>query len=103
MIRMFVRVFSLCELVRHSLRSLESGSQVYGYNRMLFSEVIDQHKKHMARVYNLQRESPMRIYDTNIKAELPINVILNVSEYVKIKTNLAPRVGSQENKWQQSH
>ena len=29
------------------------GSQIYGYYRMLFQEVIDQHKKHMARVCNL--------------------------------------------------
>ena len=34
----------------------------------------------------------VEIYDTNIKPELPINVTLDASEYVKIKTNLAPRV-----------
>ena len=39
----------------------------------------------------------VEINDTNIKPELPINMILDASEYVKIKTNLAPRVGSQEN------
>ena len=45
----------------------------------------------------------VEINDTNIKPELPINVIFDASEYVKIKMNLAPRVGSQENQSQNSH
>lgn len=45
----------------------------------------------------------VEINDTNIKPELPINVIFDASEYVKIKINLAPRVGSQENQSQNSH
>ena len=39
----------------------------------------------------------VQIHDTNIKPELPIHVILEPSEHAKIKTNLAPRVGSQKN------
>ena len=35
--------------------------------------------------------------NTNIKPKLPILVNLGESEYTKIKSNLAPRVGSQEN------
>ena len=53
MLRMFGRAYSLSELVRHSLRSSGPGSHVSGYLRMLFQEVIDQQKKHMARVSNL--------------------------------------------------
>ena len=45
----------------------------------------------------------VEINDTNIKPELPINVIFDASEYVKIKINLPPRVGSQENQSQNSH
>lgn len=45
----------------------------------------------------------VEINDTNFKPELPINVIFDASEYVKIKINLAPRVGSQENQSQNSH
>ena len=45
----------------------------------------------------------VQIHDTNIKPELPIHVILEASEYAKIKTNLAPRVGSQENQKKNSH
>ena len=45
----------------------------------------------------------VEVNDTNIKPELPINVIFDASEYVKIKINLAPRVGSQENQSQNSH
>ena len=56
MLRIFVRVFSLCQLVKHSLRSSGPGSQVNGYYRMSFQQVIDQDKKHMARVCNRQRE-----------------------------------------------
>ena len=37
--------FSLCQLVRHSLKSSGLGSEVYGYYRMSFQEVIDQQKK----------------------------------------------------------
>ena len=39
----------------------------------------------------------VEIDNTDIKSELPIHMILGASEYAKIKTNLAPRVGSQEN------
>ena len=35
----------------------------------------------------------MEIDDTDIKPELPIDVILGAGEYAKIKTNSAPRVG----------
>ena len=35
----------------------------------------------------------VEIDDTDIKSELPIHVILGTSEYAKIKTNSAPRVG----------
>ena len=52
---MFV-FFSLCELLRHSLRSSGPGSQVYGYYRMSFQEEMNQHKKLMVRVCNLHRE-----------------------------------------------
>ena len=45
--------FSLFELVRRSLRSSGHGSQVYGYYRMSFQGMIDQHNKHMVRVCNL--------------------------------------------------
>ena len=49
--------FSLCQLVRRSLESSGFGSEVYGYYRMSFQEVIDQQKKkHMARVCDLYRE-----------------------------------------------
>ena len=47
--------FSFCELVRRSLRSSGPATQVCGYYKMLF-QVINQHKKHMARVCNLYRE-----------------------------------------------
>ena len=56
MLRMFVHVFSFCELVIHSLRSSGPVTQVYGYCKMLFQQVIDQHKKNMARICNLYRE-----------------------------------------------
>ena len=39
----------------------------------------------------------MEINDTDIKPELPIHVILGASKFAKFKTNLAPRVGIQEN------
>ena len=53
---MFLRVFSLSKQVRRSLRSSGPGSQVYGYYRMSFQEEMNQHKKLMVRVCNLQRE-----------------------------------------------
>ena len=56
MLRIFVQIFSLCELVRRSPRSSGAGNQVDGYYRMLFQKVIYQHKKNMARVCNLYRE-----------------------------------------------
>ena len=37
--------FSLCKLVRRSLKSSGLGNEVYGYYRMSFQEVIDQQKK----------------------------------------------------------
>ena len=39
----------------------------------------------------------MEINDTDSKPELPIHVILGASKYAKFNTNLAPRVGIQEN------
>ena len=39
----------------------------------------------------------VEIDDTDVEPELPIHVKLGASEYDKIKTNLAPRVGSQGN------
>ena len=39
----------------------------------------------------------VEIDDTDIKPELPIDLILEASEYAKIKKNLAPSVGSQKN------
>ena len=58
MLKMFSSCFcfSLCKLVRRSLRSSGSGGEVRGYYGMLLQEVIDQQKKHMARVCNLYRE-----------------------------------------------
>ena len=44
-----------------------------------------------------QHLKSVEIHDTNIKPELPIHLILWASEYAKIKTNLTPRVRSQEN------
>ena len=44
-----------------------------------------------------QHLKSVEIHDTNIKPELPIRLILWAGEYAKIKTNLTPRVGSQEN------
>jgi len=35
----------------------------------------------------------VEIHDTNIKTKLPTDLILQSSEYAKIKTNLPPRVG----------
>ena len=45
----------------------------------------------------------VEIDDTDIKPELPIQLILGASEYAKIKKNLAPRVGSEENQYKKSH
>ena len=45
----------------------------------------------------------VEIDDTNIKPELPIQVILGAGEFTKVKPNLAPRVGSQENQYRKSH
>ena len=39
----------------------------------------------------------VEIDDTDIKPKLPIDLILEASEYAKIKKNLAPSVGSQKN------
>ena len=53
--------FSLCELVRCTLRSSGPGSQGYGCYRMSFQKVIYQNKKHMAGVCNLYQERVRRI------------------------------------------
>ena len=45
----------------------------------------------------------VEIDDTDVEPELPIHVNLGASEYAKIKTNLAPRVGSQGNQYKNSH
>ena len=58
---MFCVFFSLCELVRCTLRSSGPGSQVYGYYRMSFQKVIYQNKTHMAGVCNLYQERVRRI------------------------------------------
>ena len=39
----------------------------------------------------------VEINDTDIKPALPIHEILGASKYAKFKTNLAPRIGIQEN------
>ena len=39
----------------------------------------------------------VEINDTVLKPKMPIHVILGASKYAKFKTNLAPRVGIQEN------
>ena len=39
----------------------------------------------------------VEINNTDIKPELPIHVILGASKYARFKTNLAQRVGIQEN------
>ena len=44
-----------------------------------------------------QHRKGMEIDDTDIKPKLPIQVNLGESDYTKIKTNLASRVGSKEN------
>ena len=48
--------FSLCKLVRRSLKSSGLGSEVYGYYRMSFQEVIDQKKKSIWREFAIFTE-----------------------------------------------
>ena len=44
-------------------------------------------------VFKHQHLKGVIIADTDTKAELPIHVILGASEYAKLKTNSAPRMG----------
>ena len=53
--------------------------------------------RYVDTIAKYQHLKGVEIDDTDIDPELPINAILGASEYVKITTNLAPRVGSQEN------
>ena len=54
-------------------------------------------------IFKYQNLKGVEIHDTNIKPELPVQVILGAAEFAKIKKNLAPRVASQENQYRKSH
>ena len=49
--------------------------------------------RYVDTIAKYQHLKGVEIDDTDIKPELPIHVILGASEYAKIKTNSAPRVG----------
>ena len=49
--------------------------------------------RYVDTIAKYQHLKSVEIDDTDIKPELPIHVILGASEYAKIKTNSAPRVG----------
>ena len=52
--------FSICKLVRRSLKSSGLGSEVYGYYRMSFQEVIDQKKKSTWREFVIFTERQLK-------------------------------------------